>query len=155
MRSVDRPQVDMALSAQESTSEGELLGIQMDIDTQSHLRALRELLTFRRSELRAEVNAARSLHGTSAALAAHDVTDRKDEAATRQSDTIEQAEEARDLAELSAVEAALNRLDRGEYEDCADCGEPIGMQRLLVQPAASRCAACQEAFERACPGPMR
>lgn len=119
----------------------------MDIGTQSHLHTLRELLTFRQNELRAEVNAGRSLHDTKAALAEHDVTDRKDEAALRQSDTIEQAEAARDLDELSAVEAALDRLDRGEYGDCADCGESIGMRRLLVQPAAARCAACQEAFE--------
>jgi len=28
------------------------------------------------------------------------------------------------------------------------CGEPIGLQRLLVLPAAEHCAACQAAVER-------
>jgi len=48
---------------------------------------------------------------------------------------------------MSQVEAALRRLDAGTYGDCAGCGEPIPLQRLLVQPAAERCAACQSRFE--------
>jgi len=47
------------------------------------------------------------------------------------------------------VEAALHRLDAGTYGDCAVCAEPISLQRLLVQPAAQRCAACQTAYEHA------
>jgi len=45
-------------------------------------------------------------------------------------------------------QAALQRLDAGVYGDCVDCGQPIALERLRVQPAAERCAACQAARER-------
>jgi DnaK suppressor protein len=60
---------------------------------------------------------------------------------------VDAAETARDADELAGVEAALRRLDANQYGDCMDCGSPISLQRLLVQPAAARCAACQSAFE--------
>jgi DnaK suppressor protein len=53
----------------------------------------------------------------------------------------------RDIAELSAVEAALGRLEDGSYGVCSDCGEPIGWPRLNAQPTAERCIACQEKLE--------
>jgi RNA polymerase-binding transcription factor DksA len=49
--------------------------------------------------------------------------------------------------ELDRIEQALRRLDAGRYGDCQDCGRPIAWQRLQVQPAAPRCAACQSASE--------
>jgi len=52
------------------------------------------------------------------------------------------------LDDVRLVEAALHRLNIGRYGDCADCGEPIGLQRLLVLPPAEHCAACQAAVER-------
>lgn len=53
----------------------------------------------------------------------------------------------RDIAELSAVEAALVRVEDGSYGTCSDCGEPIGWPRLNAQPTAERCIACQEKLE--------
>jgi DnaK suppressor protein len=53
----------------------------------------------------------------------------------------------RDVAELSEVEAALNRIADRSYGTCSDCGEPIGWPRLNVQPTADRCIACQEKLE--------
>jgi RNA polymerase-binding protein DksA len=53
----------------------------------------------------------------------------------------------RDVAELSEVEAALNRIADGSYGTCSDCGEPIGSPRLNAQPTADRCIACQERLE--------
>jgi len=57
------------------------------------------------------------------------------------------AKVTRDIAELSAVEAALGRLEDGSYGVCSDCGEPIGWPRLNAQPTAERCIACQEKLE--------
>lgn len=119
----------------------------MDLPTQTHLAQLRELLNYRLHELRAEVHAAQLAHQQSTGAAAREVADRKDEAAQRQSSDLDSAQEQRDLDEMHQVEAALQRLDGGVYGDCADCGEPISLQRLLVQPAAQRCAACQAVFE--------
>jgi DnaK suppressor protein len=53
----------------------------------------------------------------------------------------------RDIAELSAVEAALIRVTDGSYGTCSNCGEPIGWPRLNAQPTAERCIACQEKLE--------
>jgi len=35
------------------------------------------------------------------------------------------------------------------YGSCVDCGADIALERLLAQPAASRCLACQSATEHA------
>lgn len=119
----------------------------MDLGTQTHLTALRDLLLYRQSTLRAEVRAAQQGLLPREEPAPREVTDRKDDAVQRIAGGIDDTEARRDLDELMQVEAALHRLDKGVYGDCADCGEPIALDRLRVQPAALRCAACQAAFE--------
>ncbi|HWH74491.1 MAG TPA: TraR/DksA family transcriptional regulator [Methylibium sp.] len=119
----------------------------MDLSTQSHLAVLRESLLYRLHELQTEVHAAeRAARG--AAGAGGEVLDRKDDASRRAGEAVGDAEERRDLDELAQVQAALQRLDAGVYGDCVDCGQPIALERLRVQPAAERCAACQAARER-------
>ena len=95
----------------------------MDLPTQTHLKTLRGLLDFRLAELRAEVHAA--WRGRAA----------------------EADRERHERVEMHEVEAALHRLDAGVYGDCSDCGEPIALQRLLVQPATRRCAWCQGRYD--------
>ena len=58
----------------------------------------------------------------------------------------------RELAELRALESAAGRLHTPEYGVCADCGSDIPYARLKANPAAERCLACQERFERSHPG---
>ena len=118
----------------------------MDVPTQTHLTSLREMLTYRLKELQAEVHAAK-LAAREAGTLTHEVRDQEDEATRRAFSDVGGAEEQRDIDELAQVQAALRRLDAGVYGDCIDCGEPIPLQRLRVQPAAERCAACQESFE--------
>ena len=77
-----------------------------------------------------------------------EVGDRKDEAMRLQVADIDEAEERRDVDEMRAVVAALERLDAGRYGDCSDCGEPIGLERLRVQPSAERCVRCQHVHEQ-------
>ena len=45
-------------------------------------------------------------------------------------------------ARLSAVRAALRRLDSGAYGECARCGSRISFGRLSVMPEATLCTAC-------------
>ena len=80
--------------------------------------------------------------------ATHEVLDRKDQADLHALDDVAAAELERDRTELAEVQAALQRLADGSYGLCADCGEPIGAQRLQAQPAALRCLGCQAAAER-------
>lgn len=48
---------------------------------------------------------------------------------------------------LQDIDAALVRLDAGEYGLCTECGEPIDIRRLRAHPAALRCAGCQQRLE--------
>lgn len=48
----------------------------------------------------------------------------------------------RRLRELQRIEAALKRLDEGEYGDCLSCGEEIAEKRLRLDPAATQCVDC-------------
>jgi DnaK suppressor protein len=49
---------------------------------------------------------------------------------------------------LARVEAALRRIDGGEYGDCLECGEAIALARLAAQPEALLCVDCQGLRER-------
>ena len=121
----------------------------MDLATQTHLKSLRDMLNYRLVELRAEVHAAQQARQESGEAGTHDVADRKDEAAQQQLESLGDVQEQRDIDELTEVEAALKRLDAGTFGNCADCGDPIPLRRLRVQPAAQRCAGCQAVAERA------
>ena len=50
--------------------------------------------------------------------------------------------------ELEQVNAALARLDAGEYGTCAECEEPIAEARLRALPYATLCIRCAEEAER-------
>lgn len=54
---------------------------------------------------------------------------------------------ARIDAELAEVDAALDRLERGTYGVCIDCGEMIDPARLKALPTTTRCLRCQTHFE--------
>jgi DnaK suppressor protein len=52
------------------------------------------------------------------------------------------AAEARRAAEIRRLDAALKRVEDGEYGYCAKCGEAIAPKRLEIDPAAPLCASC-------------
>jgi len=43
---------------------------------------------------------------------------------------------------LAQVEAAIARLEAGQYGRCVRCGQPIAAARLAARPAASTCIRC-------------
>ncbi len=45
-------------------------------------------------------------------------------------------------ANVAELELALARVHDGSYGNCQGCGQPIGDERLAVQPAATSCMAC-------------
>lgn len=51
--------------------------------------------------------------------------------------------------QLRQVEAALDRLDAGEYGQCAGCGGTIPRKRLQAVPWAHYCVDCQQEAARA------
>ncbi len=52
---------------------------------------------------------------------------------------------------LSKVNTALRKIEDGEYGECVNCGEEIGVKRLKARPVAELCIDCkseQEKLER-------
>lgn len=46
------------------------------------------------------------------------------------------------------IEDALKRLDTGGYGVCEECGDDIGLSRLMASPTATLCVCCQADSER-------
>ncbi|WP_346327369.1 RNA polymerase-binding protein DksA [Iodidimonas sp. SYSU 1G8] len=49
---------------------------------------------------------------------------------------------------ISKIDAALRRIETGEYGYCEVTGEPIGLKRLEARPVATMTLEAQEAHER-------
>ena len=49
---------------------------------------------------------------------------------------------------IAKIDAALRRIDAGDYGWCEVSGEPIGIQRLTARPIATMTVEAQEAHER-------
>src|SRR5271154_6779845 len=49
---------------------------------------------------------------------------------------------------ISKIDAALKRIEEGEYGYCEEPGEPIGLKRLEARPIATLTVAAQEKHEK-------
>ena len=49
---------------------------------------------------------------------------------------------------IEKIEAALERLEEGEYFYCTSCGGFIGLKRLEARPETTLCIRCKERQER-------
>lgn len=68
-------------------------------------------------------------------------------------DALQQQEMAKANFELNKkhlvkVNAALLRLDQGEFGECLECCEDIAAGRLKIMPEAEMCIKCSEAAEQ-------
>jgi DnaK suppressor protein len=55
---------------------------------------------------------------------------------------------SQEVKEIAAINAALRRMDSGDYGKCLECGNDIASGRLDINPAAERCIDCQTRYER-------
>lgn len=49
---------------------------------------------------------------------------------------------------LSKIDAALERFDAGEIDECEDCGDSIGFERLMARPVTTLCIQCKSEREQ-------
>ena len=49
---------------------------------------------------------------------------------------------------LSKVDTALRKIADGEYGECVNCGEDIGVKRLRARPVAELCIDCKSEQEK-------
>lgn len=45
---------------------------------------------------------------------------------------------------LRKITGALQRLEDGSIDECEDCSEPIGFERLIARPVTTLCIDCKE-----------
>lgn len=74
--------------------------------------------------------------------------DPNDRATQEEEHAIELRTRDRERKLLVKIQQALARIDDGSYGYCEETGEPIGLQRLLIRPTATRTLEAQERFER-------
>ncbi len=56
--------------------------------------------------------------------------------------SVEPADKEDDEVLLARIDDALARLEAGSFGYCARCGEKIAIPRLVQDPAARHCGAC-------------
>jgi DnaK suppressor protein len=104
---------------------------------------LEALLELRQHELDSQLAREFGAEGRSAharELLLQDGDDAPQRAADREIDLVRNDAQ---LAELGAVSSALMRVGGEGFGLCTDCEQPIAFDRLLAEPWALRCVACQ------------
>jgi len=102
--------------------------------------AFRERLLARRAELAAADAATEGWRG--AVELDQQSVGRLSRMDAMQQQAMAEAEARRRQGDIARIDAALQRIDSGEFGWCLRCGEPIARRRLDVDPAASACIAC-------------
>jgi len=74
--------------------------------------------------------------------------DLADRASTETDRALELRARDRQRKLISKIEAALRRIERGEYGYCEETGEPISLERLDARPVATLSLEAQERHER-------
>lgn len=75
------------------------------------------------------------------------VPDPADRATIEEEHALELRTRDRERKLFKKVQAAIKRIDEGEYGYCEETGEPIGVRRLLARPTATLSLEAQERRE--------
>ena len=119
----------------------------MDTLSAQQLDLLKNQLTQREAELRAAIQRELSGHNGYSDMV-NEVPDAGDSSFANLEVDLGNAAVTRETRELRAIQTARARIESGSYGSCAECGNPIPVERLKAQPSAERCAPCQEKFEK-------
>lgn len=114
---------------------------------QQQLDDLKQLLTQRELALQEDIRREADMKDDYSQIAS-EVPDPGDASFANLSVDLENAALTRDLHELQAIQRARSRIEKEVYGECIECGFEIPFERLSVQPAAERCAPCQDMYEK-------
>ena len=114
---------------------------------QQQLDYLKQLLTQRELALQEDIRREADIKDDYSQIAS-EVPDPGDASFANLSVDLENAALTRDLHELRAIQRARSRIEKEVYGECIECGFEIPFERLSVQPAAERCAPCQDMYEK-------
>lgn len=100
-------------------------------------------LSKRKAELEARLADLKArLQSIEAELDSHNAQDWEELATEREGDEVLEGMGVSGQQEIRMIEAALARIEDGEYGACAKCGTDIGEERLNVLPYTPFCRAC-------------
>ena len=108
-------------------------------------KTFQDRLTERRVALVGQVQAAEAYSRERDAEATQDPADMAANAYTKE---LLMSMSTNDRQLLDSIDAALDRIEQGEYGKCVNCGEPIQEKRLEAVPWARHCIRCQDLIER-------
>jgi len=114
------------------------------------LQHIRDALQTRREALLAQMREALEQSGQTqfTEILGRSSGDSSDEALAVTLGDLSAARLDHELRQLKALEAATKRIDSEDFGLCEDCGAAIPAARLVANPAATRCTACQSLHEK-------
>lgn len=113
------------------------------------VESLRAAMTSRARQLREEIRGTLIKSDSEQYLQIADsVRDLEDESFADLMVDVSLAEIDRDLEELRAIDAAMQRIVEGTYGVCEVCDRTIEVKRLEASPEVLRCIDCQTLYER-------
>lgn len=131
------------MATKKTLTEQELLAMSdKDYMNDKQLEFFRNRLTEMEAELRH--NAGQTTENLRESTVVPDPTDR---ATIEEEHALELRTRDRERKLLKKVQAAIKRIDEGEYGYCEETGEPIGVRRLLARPTATLSLEAQERRE--------
>src|SRR3989338_5989352 len=77
-----------------------------------------------------------------------DLTDEVDQASSDQTSSQILRFRNRDIFYVKKLTKAIEKMDKGEYGICEDCGDKIKFERLVARPTAELCIVCKEESEK-------
>ena len=113
------------------------------------LQRFKKLLLEQRSQLQG--NQQRAISGGDIHLDPDDFPDEIDTASSEINLQFTGRLREREQGLLAKIDTALKKIDDGEYGECVNCGEDIGLKRLRARTVAELCIDCkseQEKLER-------
>lgn len=131
------------MATKKTLTEQELLAMSdKDYMNDRQLEFFRNRLTEMEAELRH--NAGQTTENLRESTVVPDPADR---ATIEEEHALELRTRDRERKLLKKVQAAIKRIDEGEYGYCEENGEPIGVRRLLARPTATLSLEAQERRE--------
>lgn len=110
--------------------------------SQKELQEIKKELMTRKIELEQDM-----VQSYSEKFSDDQVQDPGDQALSSTMESLKSSIQDTRIDEFNRIVKALKMIEDGTYGICVDCELPISERRLKMYPDATRCLACQEAFE--------
>lgn len=132
-----------SVSAQKAEETWLLAAPEDEYMSAAQLAFFRQRLLSERAELEAHLKEVKT------AIASHERdSDEADQASFEEELSLALRQADRESRLLMNIDAALKRIENGDYGFCEETGEPIGIPRLLFRPTAKLCIEAKERQER-------